>query len=155
MARPPTLEYAAVLFSFPSLHVSSLLGVLLCRLFVFLVRCFRWFRCSFSCGKGRLAGSRLARNELARECARDDRRRLETSGRWSPLYPRSSRQRESLLGYARAPSLASVHHCSQCIYFSSLSRFVQYGMSLHTRRILVGVASQFTFGSSDGYPNKQ
>ena len=66
-------------------------------------------------GKGRLAGSRLARNELARECARDDRRRLETSGRWSPLYPRSSRQRKSLLGYARAPDLASVYQCSQCI----------------------------------------
>ena len=31
----------------------------------------------------RLAGSRLTLNE----CARDDRRRLETSGRWSPLEP--------------------------------------------------------------------
>ena len=83
-------------------------------------------------GKGRLAGSRLARNELARECARDGSRRLETSGRWSPLYPRSSRQRESLLGYARAPSLASVHQYSQ---WFQLFKFVQFGMSLHTCRI--------------------
>ena len=64
-------------------------------------------------GKGRPADSRLTRTELAREYARDGRRRQETSGRWSPLYPRSSQQRGSLLGYARAPSLASVHQCSQ------------------------------------------